>query len=202
MKNKALVICPTARRNKQSLTMMETFCLTSKVSDLILLTKEGSITQLINTVNFDGYDYVGVTNDDVAYCTDGWDVKLISSIKNNFGFAFGDDGTNNSTLPAICIMTANIPRTLGFIQLPAVTHLCGDLVWQYIGQKLNCLYYNKNVKILHNHFLHGFEKDEVYEKTNSKEMYNHDNKSFRQWIRTESEQQCLDLLQVQRRGNL
>lgn len=186
--NKVLIICPTYNRPKQYTEMAESFYNTQTCSDMITLTAKGSITKLINRVNYSGYKYIGVTNDDVIYHTEGWDEKLIESIeRKGKGIAFGNDGTNNRDLPAISIMSASIPKMLGWIQYPRLTHLCGDMVYQYIGKKLNCLHYNPYVHIEHRHYLFGKGKKEDYAKTNSKEMYNKDNATFQKWIRTESD---------------
>jgi hypothetical protein len=168
--------------------MIESFYNTSQCSDIISLTKPGSITALINSVNYDKYKYVSVTNDDFVYHTAGWDKILIETLeRKKFGIAFGNDGTNNKHLPSTCIMSAIIPRALGWIQYPRLTHLCGDMVWQYIGKKLNCLYYHNDVKIEHLHYLFGKADRKDYEKTNSKEMYLSDNKVFEEWLINESE---------------
>lgn len=181
--NENLVICPTVRKDN-FIKMAESFYKNSLISDLIVLRKENSITELINAVNLSNYKYVTVTNDDFIYHTHGWDCKLIEAImaRKRYGMAFGNDGVNRS-LPTHCLMTTNIPQALGWVQLPGLEHLCGDMVWQYIGQKLNCLYYVPEVSIEHCHFLHNkAEKDEVYQRTNSMMMYKKDNDYFRQWI--------------------
>lgn len=207
--NKNLVICPSLFRTEQLKTMVESFYKTSCCSDLIILTNKGSITKLINSVNFDNYQYISVTNDDFVYHTPAWDSFLINKIelKKGYGIAFGDDGTSNSQLPTTAVMSSVIFKALGWIQLPTLEHLCGDLVWQYIGKKLDCLYYDHNVKIEHRHFLFNkSKKDVVYEKTNSKEMYQKDNEAFRHWVRNDSIEdinrirKALDLFNVPKTG--
>jgi hypothetical protein len=186
--NKNLVICPTYQRPAQFSLMVESFYKNSVCSDLIVLTEQGSITALINSVNYTGYEYVGVTNDDFVYHTKGWDKTLIETLeRKGYGIAFGNDGTNNSHLPSTCLMSTAIPKALGYIQLPTLTHLCGDMVWQYIGKKMNCLYYHPHVKIEHMHFLFGKAEKHEYERTNSREMYINDNVIFKEWVTHESE---------------
>lgn len=176
---------------------MQTFLTTSTVSDIHVLTKpDTSITQLINSVDLTHYKYVHVTNDDVEYLTNGWDTKLIESIKKPYGIVFANDGSNNKHLPALPVMTTNIFKILGWIQLPSLTHLCGDCVWQYIGNQLNCLYYRNDIFIRHNHYLHSrSEIDDTYKKTNSKEMFKKDNEMFKKWIREDSARCLHDLRQ-------
>jgi hypothetical protein len=167
--------------------MIESFYNTSVCSDIITLTEKGSITQLINSVNYSGYDYISVTNDDFVYHTPSWDNILIETLqRKKGGIAFGNDGTNNKHLPSTCIMSASIPNALGWIQLPTLTHLCGDMVWQTIGKSLNCIYYHPRVNIEHKHFLFGKAEKNDYERTNSREMYTNDNAIFQKWLLNDS----------------
>ena len=185
--NNCLVICPTYNRPAQLAEMVKSFYATSTCSDLILLTERGSITELINSVNYDKYDFVSVTNDDFVYHTQGWDRMLIERIENKgYGIAFGNDGTNNKHLPSTCVISRNIVRPLGWIQYPKLDHLCGDVVWQYIGKAMNCLFYVQEVKIEHKHFLFGKSEKRFYERTNSREMYAKDNSVLREWVRKDS----------------
>lgn len=209
--NRCLVICPTINRRDKFVKMIDSFYQTSQCSDLIMLNKKGSITDLINKVNFNKYDYVSVTNDDFIYHTFAWDTVLINTIENKkgYGIAFGDDGNNNTQLPTTAVMSTLLFQILGWIQLPTLNHLCGDMVWQYLGQKLNCLYYVSHVKIEHQHFMfQKSEKDSIYEKTNSKEMYRKDNEAFRHWVRNNSIedinklQRALEVFTVQRERRL
>ena len=185
--NKNLVICPTYQRPVQFLKMAESFYKTSVCSDLIVLTEQNSIPKLINSVYYTGYKYVGVTNDDFVYHTVGWDKILVETLeRKGGGIAFGNDGTDNTHLPATCLMSSVIPTALGWIVLPGLTHLCGDMVWQVIGKSLNCLYYHPHVKIEHLHFMFGKADKTDYERTNSREMYINDNKIFQDWLLNDS----------------
>lgn len=190
------MICPTYNRPNQIIEMISSFYKNSVCSDLILKTEKGSITRLINEVDYNKYEFVGVTNDDFVYNTYGWDEALINAINvRGYGIAFGNDGTNNKDIPSTCIMSVGIPRALGWIQYPRLTHLCGDMVWQYIGKQLKRLIYVKNVVIEHKHFLYGKAKKEDYEYSNSCEMYINDNAIFQDWVINESK---ADILRVQR----
>lgn len=184
--NTNLVICPTISRPEQCTRMLNSFYRNSVESDIILLTAKRSITELINGVNYDAYKYVCVTNDDFIYHTHGWDRKLINVIeRKGNGFAFGDDGSGNKHLPTTCIMPTTIPRALGWIQLPGLKHLCGDMVWQTLGKMINGLYYVPEVKIEHKHFLFNKANKEDYLISNSREMYESDNKTFQKWLLNE-----------------
>jgi hypothetical protein len=91
-------------------------------------------------------------------------------------------------------MSVAIPKALGWIQLPGLTHLCGDMVWQTIGKSLNCLYYVPSVKIEHLHFLSGKASPDDYKVSNSKEMYKKDNETFQKWLLHDSQE---DIKKVQ-----
>jgi len=181
MASRNLVICPSIDRVGPVCEMLSSFYSTQEVSDLIILTAVQPITDLINAVNFDGYDFVTITNDDFVFNTPGWDSKLISSMNGAPGFAYGFDGLNNH-LPTTCMMSAIIPRTLGWIQLPGLKHLCGDLVWMDLGRKIDRLFFNRNVLITHNQ-----KEDSVYAKTNSKERYRTDGAVYESWRKRQSD---------------
>lgn len=169
------MICPSIDRVGPACEMLSSFYSTQETSDLIILTARKNITELINAVNFDGYDFVTVTNDDFIFETDGWDQMLIDTMGGRAGFAYGFDGRNNH-LPTTCMISTSICRVLGWIQLPGLTHLCGDMVWMTLGNELGRLFYRRDVRITHNQ-----KPDQVYEKTNSKEMYRRDGEVFRRW---------------------
>jgi len=195
--NKCLIICPTYGRPDQYRDMVMSFYDKSICSDMLTLTKEGSITTLVNNVNFSNYEYVGITNDDVIYHTHGWDRIIVETIeRKGIGFAFGNDGTRNNQLPALCVMSSCIPKTLGWIQYPHLNHLYGDMVWQYLGKRLNRLYYVPDVYIEHRHFLFGKGKKEDYERTNSKELYKADNAIFNEWLKKDAED-CVSKLKLE-----
>lgn len=187
--NNCLVICPTYNRPVQFMNMVRSFYENNKCSDLIVLTERGSITTLINQVNYDKYKYISVTNDDFLYNTKWWDSILIETLeRKGGGIAFGNDGTNNKHLPSTCVMSAAIPRALGWIQYPKLKHLCGDMVWQKIGKSLNRLFYHNNVKIDHMHFLFNKGDKADYEYSNSREMYIKDNATYQHWLLHESKE--------------
>lgn len=184
MKN--LTICPSINRPEQIKTFVESFYRTQKVSDLIILTAPGSITKLINSVNRTGYTHVTITNDDFVFHTDAWDKRLIDAMRRP-GFAHGFDGVNKS-IPTTCMIDNRICDALGWVQLPDLEHLCGDMVWHYLGQLLNSFFTVPDVLIEHNHFMYQkAQKDSVYEKTNSREMYLRDNQVFETWRKNQAD---------------
>lgn len=181
-----LTICPSIRDDRRK-EMKESFIKTSKCSDIIFVFDKGSITELINKVfNIEWtYEYYHITNDDFIYHTDGWDMLMCDQCK---GVSYANDLMSN--IPTAPLIDGRIARTVGWLQMPKLYHLFGDIVWQKIGQELNVLKYHKDIIIEHKHYMsRKAKKDSVYEKTNSPDMYNKDQKAYREWLKNESKEQ-------------
>lgn len=148
-------------------------------------------TSLFNEVfqMFPDFQYYGLTNDDFVYLTAVWDVKLMGDIEEmeGWGIAYGDDRVAGEKYPSHTIISGNIVRALGWLQLPSLKHLCGDWVWGTIGKGIGRLHYDQNVIIQHKH---PFDKktlpDAIFEKTNSQQMYQIDQEAYRRWARTQA----------------
>ena len=207
--NRLLVICPTMKRTQKCKDMLDSLRKTQAGDVDVILGLEGNsdvlpyaylcedylcqakifhgdnITQIFNTIvkeNLD-YDYYMPMNDDFFFETPGWDEKLIQAIGDKPGFAYPNDMINTNGLPTTMIIDASIVRTLGWLQLPTLTHLFGDSVWGTIGRGAQCMTYVKDVIIEHRHPIGGkVDPDEVYLKTNSKDMYSKDSMEFFKWL--------------------
>lgn len=162
----------------------------SKNSSIYLIETQGmTLTEIINNAFYQilpiNPDFVSVTNDDFIYRTESWDLKLISRIVSSGkpGIAYGNDLCAGINMPTTSVISAQIPIALGWLQLPTLTHLFGDNVVSTIGRKLNILHYCQNVIIEHNHYFRDRSlEDDIYRKTNSKEMYKKDLKAFMDWV--------------------
>lgn len=186
-----LVVIPSVRMQKLS-KCLKSIEETSSNCDIIVNTRVGSITNIINETFgcYPDYKYYHVTNDDFVYKTPNWDVALMN-LAGSYGIAYGDDLNGQHKLPTASVISGDIVRALGWLQLPTLHHLCGDCVWDYIGKKLKILHYNKAVIMEHEHFLYKkADKDETYEVTNSRDMYSKDNAAFRRWLETEANDDC------------
>lgn len=156
-------------------------------------------TFLINKKYFlDGFEtrFYSVTNDDFIYHTEGWDVILTDEIKSKgkVGISYGNDMLQGKNMPTTSVISREIVEALGWLQLPTLTHLYGDNVWKVIGTGANCLYYRPDVIIEHKHyFAKKVEQDETFLRTNSREMYQHDQLAFVKWM---TEQSKLDIEKV------
>lgn len=212
-----IVICPSRGRPKMLGEMIQSFLKTSKISMLtigldsddpylheymrILKDQDSSIqfivlkprttTQIINEIAFlpSEAKFLSVTNDDFIYHTDGWDVILTEEIKSRgkVGIAYGNDLLQNQNMPTTNVISSEIIKTLGWLQLPTLTHLYGDSVWGYLGRQAECLYHRPDVIIEHKHyFSKKVLKDETFLRTNSTEMYNRDHEAFADWVANQS----------------
>lgn len=140
-----------------------------------------TVTQIINKIyhSYPGYSFYSVSNDDFYYHTPGWDAKL--AVNNKISYP---NDMSGGKLPTTSVICAEVAEALGWMQMPLLTHLYGDVVWKYVGEKLNILNYRADVVVEHNHFLMGKEDKSLYAKSNSREMYARDQEAFREWIST------------------
>ncbi len=160
--------------------------LTKKYDFAVGVFEGENITKIFNAIalNESEYAYYMPTNDDFVFKTSGWDNELISTIeKNGKGIAYGNDLFQGENCPATSIISGEIVRALGWLQLPELTHLYGDRVWYMLGRGAKCLYYRDDVIIEHKHFVaNKGEKDAIADKTNSDAMYNADGQVFANWL--------------------
>jgi hypothetical protein len=131
------------------------------------------------------FKFFSITNDDFIYHTDGWDEKLTEEIKSHgkVGIAYGNDLLQGKQMPTTSVISREIVTALGWLQLPTLTHLYGDNVWQHLGRAAGCIHYRPDVIIEHRHyFSKKVPADATFQRTNSHAMYNRDNQAFRDWI--------------------
>ncbi len=207
--SRLLVICPSRGRPAALARMIESFKETSTESTLVVLLDNDdpklteyqdtikdtaytieprrSITDIINErfqSQKNEYEFFSVSNDDFIYRTSNWDTKLIETIeKRGPGIAYGNDLLAGEVIPTTSIVSSQIVKALGWLQMPRLKHLFNDNVFKYLGQKCRCLYYMPEVIIEHMHFFNGkAEKDLTYEISNSMMMYKHDEEAFMEWV--------------------
>lgn len=212
-----LVICPTRQRIGKVKKMLKSylstaskeagllFCLDADDPDLdhyrglfnqysvaYTVNPRMDITQIFNFTfrELPNYKYYSQTNDDFIYETNHWDRLLIDVLNedlNGTGIVFGNDGIQGENLPTTSIVSGNIVRALGWLQMPRLVHLFGDNVWKTIGSAINRLVYVEDVIIKHAHPIADKEQeDEIFKITNSKEMYQTDGKAFEVWLQVKA----------------
>lgn len=151
--------------------------------------KRRPTTQIYNYVAnqlMPGFKYYSPSNDDFEYLTAIWDVKLMTNIEEHdgWGISYGDDRIQSENMCTTSVISGNIVRALGWLQLPSLQHLYGDHVWKVIGRGLGRIYYDTNVIIRHRHPVDNETKpDAVFERTNSPQMYAVDRDSFDRWFK-------------------
>lgn len=206
-----LTICPTRRRPVGAWTMFNSFKKTNKSSEIlflldkddpeasnyiqllgeVVLWKESrTYTQIINEAfkRHPEEEFYCVTNDDFVFHTEGWDIKLIQEIENKggTGIAFGNDLVQGPNMPTCSVISGDIPRALGWLQYPKLTHLFGDTILGQLGRQANCLFYRHDVVIEHRHFMtKQVPPDDIYRKTNSQEMYRQDEAAYIKWFKSQ-----------------
>lgn len=211
-----LTICPSKNRPDRCYNMVKSFKETSSESNLIIgidndekykkdylkITQDFNITilefdhctttKIYNTIFniFRNYKYYHMTNDDFIYKTKEWDKKFINKLDSYlYGICYGNDLIQKERLCTAPCISSSIIRAIGWLQLPTLTHLCGDFVWFSIGKKLNCLYYLSDVIIEHEHYQNNKANiDDVYLNTNSKEMYETDWRAFNEYVNKQRDQ--------------
>lgn len=127
--------------------------------------------------------YVGFMGDDHCVEQGRWDQIICEALAATpAGMVYGDDGIQHQALPTAIFMTTNIPRTLGYMVPPGLTHLFIDSAWLALGRAANCITYLPHVKIGHHHPIAGLaEWDDGYRECNSGEQWDHDEKAYHAW---------------------
>jgi hypothetical protein len=101
-------------------------------------------------------------NDDHVFVTPKWDEKLISIIKmrgKGWGLAAANDGGVTAwdvwQHPSGCVISGNIPRTLGYMIYPRMQHIGIDDYFQFLLQGIDRLFYDPDILIEHMHWIVG-----------------------------------------------
>ena len=223
-----LVICPTRGRPSAFKNMLDSFLENSRFARLTVhidsddpcveeyreiikgrcsftIGERENITQIINAKFHMAkpHEFYSITNDDFFYHTKDWDLKLIEEIKlhGKYGIAYGNDLLQGVNMPTTSVISGEIARAVGWLQLPSLIHLFGDNVWQFLGKKTGCLHYRSDVIIEHRHwFSKKVPQDEVYRHTNSKAMYDADHKAFVEWFTQTSKSDAEKIIEVIKAG--
>jgi hypothetical protein len=130
------------------------------------------------------YDLVGFLGDDVLPRTVGWDQRFIDELtKLETGIVWGDDLLQHDIWPTHVSMTADIIRALGWMAMPALTHLFVDVVWMRLGEKLDRIRYLPDVILEHMHPAAAkATMDDLYTEINSPTTITHDGAAYEHWL--------------------
>jgi hypothetical protein len=200
--NPMIAICPTMGRPKMMADMLKTFYETSTECDLVLvleledpcvdeyysLQKEyPSIRFLTNQhkyvsgafntgfENYKDYKFYHMTNDDLLYRTVGWDTEL-----EGIGLAFGDDMQFGSMCATFPVLSGEMPRETGWLMLPELKRLHGEIIWMDVAQGLRILRYAPHVVMEHLHHTNKKRTADVHD-TGYGEMFVEDAEVWDAW---------------------
>jgi hypothetical protein len=151
-------------------------------------------TEIINRCfdELNNYEFYSVTNDDIFYKTNGWDIALCQKLKISCGQddtmveKYGVDFVANirpATFPITSVIDGDICRALGWLQFPQLIHSCGDNIWYWIGRRSDILYTDDTYHTEHVSPYFGLsEEDETYKNCNA-----FDNKqdyyTYKEWLK-------------------
>lgn len=136
------------------------------------------------SADFTRYPYFAVLGDDVVPETIGWDEKLIAPLRGKpFGISYGADGNwPNGELPTHIVVTSTMQKTLGWLCVPGLIHLCADMGWLDLGNALNALHYCPDVSMQHYHRWGGRAADDAtYQEANSTAQAALDHARYQEW---------------------
>jgi hypothetical protein len=143
---------------------------------------------------FPEYDYYAPVNDDHVFITPGWDKKLIDIIETQgkgWGLAAAEDTLTNWNLykhPSGCVISGNIPRTLGYMVWPKIHHIGIDDYYQRLMQGIDRLFHVPEVVIEHRHWLNGRALlDKNYKFVYGIEEQNYGRKAVEEYLKTQLE---------------
>lgn len=195
--NNTLIIVPSRKRQSRIDYFYEHFKTNSLKSDIVFVLDdddddypvyEDAMYEVLprdtvpNKINIaamkyiDDYKYIGFLGDDHVPKTYGWD-HLLTKDLNPVGIGYGNDLIQGPALPTVCIMSSNIPKTLGYVAVPTFKHFYIDNVWKDWGMALNRLFYYNDVIIEHYHWsVNKSDKDITYSNTDS--FVDHDYKNY------------------------
>jgi len=144
--SKILTVCPSIYPDKL-IKMEKSFYDTITEDNTLYVVSFGTVTEAINFAfnKYPDYDYYHITNDDVIYETKGWD-KILS---NKLRISYGNDCIQKENLCTFPLIDGDIVRALGWLQMPELDRYCGDVIWKFLGDRLNILSYHENVIIRH-----------------------------------------------------
>lgn len=143
---KILAVCPSIYPHKLE-KMLNSFELTKSNNIDLICHSEGTVTEAINIIfnEHKDYDFYIVLNDDIEFITPLWDLQLARKGKITYGIDMIDGGGNGCFL----MIDGDIPRAVGWLQLPTLNRYAGDTVWKFIGSQLDILEYFPDVIIKH-----------------------------------------------------
>ena len=152
----------------------------SQYKDVDAIVHVGPRRHLAEAYNFlveqhPNYDYFAPLNDDHICITPAWDTKLIDIVEREgqgWGLAAAEDHLTNWAEyehPSGCVVSGNIPRTLGYFIWPEIQHIGIDCYFMHLMRGIKRLFFTRDVVIEHRHWMNG----KALLDSNYKWVYNH-----------------------------
>ena len=131
------------------------------------------------------YRFYSCTNDDFVYRTPGWDRRLMREIETKFsgwGWAYGNDLDCGERLPTTSVVSGDICRVLGWVQMPWLKRCFGDNATLALGRAMKRLSYVPGVVVEHRHPSIGKNKnDSTYKRGRTAFNYHRDRLAYLFW---------------------
>ena len=144
--------------------------------------------------------YLGFAGDDHLPRTSGWVARHLAVFESEpISIIYCDDGYQHENIPTQWVMSAEIVRALGRMVPAPVDHLYCDNAIQDLGRAAGCLTYLGDVLIEHMHPVAGkAERDEQYDRVNSKQQFTHDREQYRRWVSRHLPAQAAQVIHLRR----
>jgi hypothetical protein len=125
-------------------------------------------------------DVFGFMGDDHLPVTPGWDEALCAALAGKpAALAYGNDLFQCGDKPTAVVMTASIPRALGYMAPPELAHLFVDDAWLAWGRALDAITYLPDVVIEHLHPDAGkVQRDHGYDTVNAPAAFSADHAAY------------------------
>ena len=134
--------------------------------------------------NADKYKYIGFLGDDHRMRTRDWDVKVLEALESH-NVVYGNDLLQGENLPTAVFLHSEIIKKLGYMAPPALVHLYLDNFWLQLGRATS-IQYLPDVIIEHLHPMAGkAEWSDSYREVNDQSLYDQDERTFREYMRTQ-----------------
>ena len=150
---------------------------------------------------FPDKDYYVPINDDHFFVTPEWDKKLIEVVETKgrgWGLAAAEDYLTDWDKwphPSGCVISGNIPRTLGYFIWDKIQHIGIDDYLQYLMQGIGGLFHVPEVVIEHRHWINGKRfLDENYKWVYSQEQSAYGRKMVQEYLRDHLNSDVLKLM--------
>jgi hypothetical protein len=152
----------------------------------------GAVTYVLNA--YPEVSAIAFMGDDHRPRTMGWDRHYLDALDElGTGIVYGNDLLQGERLPTQVAMTADVPRALGYMAPPTLTHLYVDNYWLSLGQAAGCLRYLPEVIVEHVHPAAGKALwDEGHLRVNAQSMYARDRFAYARY----AGQAAVDLARV------